>query len=130
MALVSCAENRSQSLCLNAAGEFTQILQQRPGMSWRKLLIRELLLLEEGHEMQQVEAVSRQRVRGVVTSAQMPHEARDDFDRLTCVIEELKGHFSGCLKQNTLDFHRSLAPFVCTSILVTNRCFTGLQVST
>src|SRR6266700_8335930 len=42
-ALVGCTKYRAKSLCLSATGEFTQILEQSPGMSRRKLLIREML---------------------------------------------------------------------------------------
>jgi hypothetical protein len=54
-ALLSGAENRSQSLGVKTAGQSTQVFQQSPGVSWRKLFVRELLVFEKDHEMQQIE---------------------------------------------------------------------------
>src|SRR6266496_2516381 len=42
----------------------------------------------------------------------MTHEARNDLDRLICVVKQLKGDGLIAFTLNTMDSHRSLAPSV------------------
>src|SRR5258708_3897942 len=90
-------------------------------MRWAKLLVGESLFLEKRHEMQQVEAVSRERVGRTPSGAQVPHEARDDGNGGIVFIEEDVRNVLFIVELNTLDSHGSLAPSVETGHLFFTR---------
>jgi hypothetical protein len=60
-------------------------------MPWRKVEIGELLLLEKGHEMQQIVDVGRQRVGRTSPSTQVPQEANYSGNGLAVIIKQLRG---------------------------------------
>src|SRR5260370_42028573 len=79
-------------------------------MRWGEVLIGELVLREKGHEMEQIEAVSRQRIGRVASSVQMPHEAGDDGNGPIVIVQKLKGHVMVTSGLDTVYSHVSLAP--------------------
>jgi len=81
-------------------------------MRWSEVLIGELVLREKGHEMEQIETVSRQRIGRVPPSAQMPHEAGDYGNGPIVIIQKLKGHVMVTTGLDTAYSHVSLAPSV------------------
>src|SRR5581483_763068 len=80
-------------------------------MSWRKVEIGELLLLEKGHEMQQIIGVGRQRVGRTSPRTQVPQETRNNGNGLAVVIEQFKGSLVVVALLNALDSHRWFSPF-------------------
>src|SRR5260370_21647481 len=79
-------------------------------MSWSKVKIGELLLLEKGHEMQQIVGVGRQRIGRTPTSTKVLQEACDTWNGLVVIIEQLKGFV--IVFADMVDAHGSLAPFL------------------
>ncbi|GAC1633515.1 MAG: hypothetical protein NVS4B9_26010 [Ktedonobacteraceae bacterium] len=55
-------------------------------MWWSKLQVGERLLLEKGHEMQQIVNVSRKGIGGTPACGEMPYEVRNNGDRLVIVV--------------------------------------------
>jgi len=111
--LICCGrEHQRETVSLLPTGKHAEIFQEQQSMRWAKLLIGESLFLEKGHEMQQVKAVSREGIWGTPTSAEMPHEARDNGNGTIIVVQELKGNILFVTELDTADVHGSLAPSV------------------
>ncbi len=79
-------------------------------MPWRKVEIGELLLLEEGHEMQQIVSVGRQRIGRTPPSTQVSQEASYNGNGLAVIIEQFKGFVMDIVPADMVDSHGSLAP--------------------
>src|SRR5712692_4677135 len=79
-------------------------------MPWSKVEIGELLLLEKGHEMQQIVGVGRQRVGRTPPSTQLSQEARYNRNGLAVIIEQFKGFVMVIIPADMVDSHGSLAP--------------------
>ena len=110
MVAIGGAKDQPQSLCLFAAGNLAQVFKEGACMRWGEVLIGELVLREKGHEMEQIEAVSRQRIGRVASSAQMPHEAGDNGNGPIVIVQELKGHVMVATGWDTVYSQVSLAP--------------------
>src|SRR6266700_981487 len=90
-------------------------------MPWRKVKIGELLLLEKGHEMQQIIGVGRQRVGRTPPSTQVPQEASDNGNGLAVIIEQFKGFVVVIIPADMVDSHGSLAPSLARKQLFLSR---------
>src|SRR2546421_11736259 len=90
-------------------------------MPWRKVKIGELLLLEKGHEMQQIIGVGRQRVGRTPPSTQVPQKASDNGNGLAVIIKQFKGFVMDIVPADMVDSHGSLAPFLTRKHLFLSR---------
>src|SRR5438105_7114402 len=90
-------------------------------MTWRKVKIGELLLLEKGHEMQQIIGVGRQRVGRTPPSTQVPQKASDNGNGLAVIIKQFKGFVMDIVPADMVDSHGSLAPFLTRKHLFLSR---------
>src|SRR6266699_795587 len=90
-------------------------------MPWRKVKVGELLLLEKGHEMQQIIGVGRQRVGRTPPSTQVPQKASDNGNGLAVIIKQFKGFVMDIVPADMVDSHGSLAPFLTRKHLFLSR---------
>src|SRR5260221_7910993 len=90
-------------------------------MPWSKVEIGELLLLEKGHEMQQIVGVGRQRVGRTPPSTQVPQEASYNGNGLAVIIEQFKGFVMVIVLADMVDAHGSLAPSLASKHLFLSR---------
>src|SRR5712692_2931498 len=90
-------------------------------MPWSKVEIGELLLLEKGHEMQQIVGVGRQRVGRTPPSTQVPQEASCNGNGLAVIIEQFKGFVMVIVLADMVDAHGSLAPSLASKHLCLSR---------
>src|SRR5712692_160704 len=90
-------------------------------MPWSKVEIGELLLLEKGHEMQQIVGVGRERVGRTPPSTQLPQEARYNRNGLAVIIEQFKGFVMVMVPADMVDSHGSLAPSLASKHLFLSR---------
>jgi hypothetical protein len=90
-------------------------------MPWRKVKIGEQLLLEKGHEMQQIVGVGRQRVGRTPPSTQVTQEASDNGNGLAVIIKQFKGFVMDMVAADMVDSHGSLAPSVASKHLFLSR---------
>src|SRR5712692_7627497 len=90
-------------------------------MPWSKVEIGELLLLEKGHEMQQIVGVGRQRVGRTPPSTQVPQEASYNGNGLAVIIEQFKGFVMVIVLADMVDAHGSLAPSLASKYLCLSR---------
>src|SRR3989442_2479394 len=81
-------------------------------MPWSKVEIGELLLLEKGHEMQQIVGVGRQRVGRTPPSTQVAQEASDNGNGQAIIIEQFKGFIMVIVPADMVDSHGSRAPSI------------------
>src|SRR5205807_10418495 len=81
----------------------------------------ELLLLEKGHEMQQIIGVGRQRVGRTPPSTQVPQKASDNGNGLAVIIKQFKGFVMDIVPADMVDSHGSLAPFLTRKHLFLSR---------
>src|SRR5260370_38034333 len=96
-------------------------------MRWGEVLIGELVLREKGHEMEQIEAVSRQRIGRGASSAQMPHEAGDDGNGPIVIVQKLKGKEMVTSGLDTVYSHVSLAPLHTRTYVLQNAVYALLR---